>query len=182
VASPDIADHTSTPGGPEPTGTTGNGADRKPSRRLSVRLTQFLVGSGVSTGVSQVVLIGCYGLLHASAPVATVAAFVAGAIPNFLINWFWTWARSGKPSLVKDLLPYFSITIAGGLLATALTTWADDLVEPHLHSHGIRTLVVAVVYLGSYALFFLLKFFLLDRLMATRGARKPQPPADADAS
>ena len=70
--------------------------------------------------------------------------------------------------VVRELVPYFSITIAGGLLATALTTWADALVEPHLSSHAQRTLVVAVVYLGSYALFFLLKFFSLDKLMASR--------------
>jgi putative flippase GtrA len=139
-----------------------------PSRRLVARLSQFAVGSVVSTIVSQATLTGLYWWFHTTATEAAAAAFVAGAIPAFLINWHWTWARRGRPALLSELLPYLLITFGGGLAATALTTLADKVINPLLASRGERSLVLDCAYLGSYGLLVLVKFALLDRLMARR--------------
>ncbi|HEY2695932.1 MAG TPA: GtrA family protein [Pseudonocardiaceae bacterium] len=143
-----------------------------PSRRLIARLGQFAVGSVVSTIVSQATLTGFYYWGHATAFESSAAAFVAGAIPAFLINWRWTWSRSGKPSVLTELVPYFAITLTGGLAATGLTTLADKLINPLIDGRGGRSLVLDCAYLGSYGVFVLVKFTLLDRLM-TRKRRVP---------
>lgn len=139
-----------------------------PSRRLIARLGQFAVGSVVSTIVSQATLTGFYYWGHATALESSAAAFIAGAIPAFLINWHWTWSRNGKPSLLTELLPYFLITFTGGLAATGLTTLADKLINPLIEGRGGRSLVLDCAYLGSYGVFVLVKFTLLDRLMTRK--------------
>ncbi len=144
-----------------------------PSRRLIARLSQFAVGSVVSTVVSQATLTGLYYWAHTSATEAAAVAFVAGAIPAFLINWHWTWARSGRPAVLSELLPYLMITFGGGLAATGLTTLADKVINPLLTSRGERSLVLDCAYLGSYGLLVLVKFALLDRLMARRRSSVP---------
>jgi putative flippase GtrA len=144
-----------------------------PSRRLIARLGQFAIGSIVSTIVSQATLTGFYYWGHATALESSAAAFVAGAIPAFLINWRWTWSRSGKPSFLTELLPYFAITLTGGLAATGLTTLADKLINPLIEGRGGRSLVLDCAYLGSYGVFVLVKFTLLDRLMTRKRRSAP---------
>lgn len=144
-----------------------------PSRRLIARLGQFAVGSVVSTIVSQATLTGLYWWGHTTALEASAAAFVAGAIPAFLINWHWTWSRSGKPNLLTELVPYFAITLTGGLAATGLTTLADKIINPLIEGRGGRSLVLDCAYLGSYGIFVLVKFTLLDRLMTRKRRSAP---------
>jgi putative flippase GtrA len=152
------------------TETSQNSARRRwlPSRRLFARLGQFAVGSVVSTAVSQATLTGLYYWGHTTALEASAAAFVAGAIPAFLINWHWTWSRTGRPALLTELLPYLMITLTGGIAATGLTTLADKLINPLIEGRGERSLVLDCAYLGSYGAFVLLKFTLLDRLMTRK--------------
>lgn len=144
-----------------------------PSRRLIARLGQFAVGSVVSTIVSQATLTGLYWWGHTTALEASAAAFVAGAIPAFLINWHWTWSRTGRPAMLTELLPYFLITFTGGLAATGLTTLADKLINPMIEGRGGRSLVLDCAYLGSYGVFVLVKFTLLDRLMTRKKRLAP---------
>ncbi|HYS34578.1 MAG TPA: GtrA family protein, partial [Pseudonocardiaceae bacterium] len=99
-----------------------------------------------------------------NATTASLMAFVAGAIPNFVLNWKWTWGRSGRPALVRELLPYIAIVVGGGLAATALTTLTDHVLAPLITDRGARTITLDIAYLSSYAILFVLKFALLDRV------------------
>ena len=90
-----------------------------PGRRLRVRFSKFAAGSVAATVLSQLTLTGLFWLGGVNATTASLVAFVAGAIPNFVVNWKWTWGRSGRPALVRELLPYIAIVVGGGLAATA---------------------------------------------------------------
>jgi putative flippase GtrA len=135
-----------------------------PGRRLRVRFSRYAVGSVGATVLSQLTLTGLFGLGGVNVTVATLLAFVAGAIPNFVVNWRWTWGRSGRPALVRELLPYLAIVIGGGLAATALTTLTDHVLAPLVTDRAVRTLVLDLAYLSSYAVLFVLKFALMDRV------------------
>jgi putative flippase GtrA len=139
-----------------------------PNRLLSIRFSIFTAGSVCSTLLSQLVLTAVYWGGGEGAAYASVLAFAAGAIPNFLINWHVTWGRRGRPALLGELAPYLAIVIGGGLAATALTTLADHLLTPLLAGRGDRTIALDLVYLSSYALFFVVKFALLNKVMTRR--------------
>lgn len=142
-----------------------------PGRRLRVRFSKYAVGSVGATVLSQLTLTGLFGLGGVNATVASLTAFVVGAIPNFVLNWTWTWGRSGRPALVRELLPYLAIVIGGGLVATGLTTLTDHVLAPLLAERAARTVVLDLAYLSSYAVLFVLKFALMDRVFRKPAAK-----------
>jgi putative flippase GtrA len=129
-----------------------------------VRFSKFAAGSVAATLLSQLTLTGLFWLGGVNATTASLVAFVAGAIPNFIVNWKWTWGRSGRPALLRELLPYIAIIVGGGLAATALTTLTDHVLAPLVTDRGARTITLDIAYLSSYAILFVLKFALLDRV------------------
>ncbi|HYS36305.1 MAG TPA: GtrA family protein, partial [Pseudonocardiaceae bacterium] len=126
-----------------------------------MRFSKFAAGSVAATVLSQLTLTGLFWLGGVNATTASLVAFVAGAIPNFIVNWKWTWGRSGRPALLRELLPYIAIIVGGGLAATALTTLTDHVLAPLVTDRGARTLVLDAAYLSSYAVLFVLKFALM---------------------
>jgi putative flippase GtrA len=146
-----------------------------PNKALGLRFSRFTAGSLVSTLLSQGTLTALYGWLHTSATTAGLVAFVVGAIPNFAINWKWTWGRAGRPALIKELLPYLAIIIGSGLAATALTSLTDHVLAPLVTDHGWRTLTLNAAYLASYALLFVVKFALLDKVFGKGRKKNPEP-------
>lgn len=143
-----------------------------PSRALGVRFSKFTAGSVFSTLLSQATLAGLYGLGHTSATVAALVAFVVGAVPNFVINWKWTWARNGRPALVRELLPYTAIVVGGGFAATGITALSDHVLAPLVTDHAMRTLTVSGAYLASYALLFVVKFALVNQVFGRKATAR----------
>lgn len=133
--------------------------------RLARLFTRFAAGTVVSTACSQLTLVLLFGVLDASATVSGAVAFLAGAVPNFLIHRYWTWRRSGPVGMRQELLPYLAVITFGGLVAIGITVGVDQLIGGAIEDHAMRTAVIAVVYGLSYLPAFVLKFVLLDRLV-----------------
>jgi putative flippase GtrA len=144
---------------------------------MGVRLSKFTAGSIIATVLSQVTLTGLYGWGHTSATLASVVAVAVGAVPAFVINWKWTWGRNGRPSLVRELAPYVAVIATGGLAATGLTTLTDHFLSPLLTNHAWRTVTLDAAYVASYAILFVAKFALLNKVFATKGKPQATEPA-----
>jgi putative flippase GtrA len=127
--------------------------------------SRFAAGTVVSTACSQLTFVLLFGVVQAGVTVSGAAAFLAGAVPNFVIHRFWTWRRSGPVEMRRELLPYLAVIAFSGLVATGLTTGVDYLVGNALQDHVVHTAVIAIVYSLSYLPLFVLKFALLDRLV-----------------
>ncbi|MER7114248.1 GtrA family protein [Saccharomonospora azurea] len=145
--------------------------------RLLVRLFRAATSSALATGISQVSLIGL--LWWGATPmVASAVAFVAGAIPNYFLARRWAWGRRGTPTVTGELLPYLLVIGLTGLASVGLTTLAGRLTEPLDLSGFVRIVVLDAVFLTGYAIVFVMKFALLDRLVfhreeRTRGSKSP---------
>lgn len=151
-----------------------------PTRTIGIRFSKFTAGSVFSTLLSQLTLTGLFWLGHTTALVASLVAFVVGAVPNFVINWKWTWSRNGRPAIVRELLPYLVIIIAGGFAATGITTLTDHILAPLVTNRGWRTVTLDAAYLASYAALFVVKFALLNKVFgrkSTTGTRQPEMSA-----
>ncbi len=133
--------------------------------RVAQVFTRFAAGSVIATGCGQLTFLLLFGVLGASAAVSGAAAFLAGAVPNFVIHRFWTWRRRGRVGMRRELTPYLAVITVNGLLATGVTAGVDRLVGGSIDDHAVRTVVLAVVFGASYVLLFVLKFLLLDRLV-----------------
>lgn len=131
------------------------------SRRWGTFL-RYAAGSLVATGCSEVVLVSGYGLLGLGPQAAAVVAWVAGAVPNYLLNRRWAWSERDRSPVLRELLPYWVITLGTAALAIAATTAADGVVRRAVGDRGERSFLLGLVYLAAYGLVFVVKFVLFD--------------------
>ena len=128
------------------------------------KLLRYFTGSVVSTVCSESVFVLLYGVLGVDTSRSSVLSWLAAAIPNFWLNRNWAWQRTGRPSLRREILPYFAIIITTLMLATLLTHLADAWLHDQGVSSSVRVTLVAGVFLGTYVVMFTLRFVLLERL------------------
>jgi putative flippase GtrA len=143
-------------------------------RRKRIRLWGRYTGASVIAGIiSEVVFVVTYWFA-ANPLVASLIAFVAGAVPNYLMNRYWAWQRRGRPDRSRELLPYVVIVIVTALIAVLVTTAADRWVREHVTAHALQVTLVAIAFLATYGTMFVLKFVLFDRfIFVDRAAHTP---------
>ena len=128
---------------------------------------RYSASSVVATVVSQVAFALCYWL-GTSAVLATLVAWLTGAVPNYVLSRRWAWGRQGQ------LLPYAMIVIGSAVTAALVTTATDHLVQG-IDSHAWKTVLVTGSYFGTYGVLFILKFVLFDRLVFAKPAAVADP-------
>ncbi len=149
-----------------------------PRDGLPGKLVRYAAGSGVATACSEGVFLLVYGPLGGSTTLASVLGWLAGAIPNFWLNRNWAWGRSGRPDLVREVLPYVAIILATLGLAVLATGAADRALQSTSLSAEARTLVVGTVFLLVYVAVFVIRFLLLDRLFGSPDPAAPRGNRD----
>lgn len=128
------------------------------------KMLRYTGGSVVATVCSEVTFVVLYGPLGVSPTRASVVAWLAGAIPNYWLNRSWTWRRQGRPSLRNEVVPYVVIIGVTLLLASGVTHVVDAWLRGADTSSSVRVTLVAAAFFGVYAVMFVLRYFLLDRL------------------
>jgi len=145
-----------------------------PVWRKRIRLWgRYTTASVVAAVISEAVFVATYWF--AAVPlVASLLAFVAGAVPNYLMNRYWAWQRRGRPDRMREVLPYAVIVVATALTAILVTTAADHWVRDHVAAHSVQVILVGAAFLATYGTMFVLKFVLFDRfIFVDRAARTP---------
>jgi putative flippase GtrA len=122
-----------------------------------VKLARYSAASvaGVSVGVP--VLAIAYGVLGWNELVANLVSVTLGAIPNYLINRYWTWHQTGRNRLWGEVIPFWVMSVLGMILSLFAVAYAD-------HRWG-TTLAVVLAQLSGFAAVWLAKFLVLDRIM-----------------
>jgi putative flippase GtrA len=128
---------------------------------LGKKVTRYTIGSAVAAATSAVVFAVVY-ILGASTTTCSVLAFVAGAIPNWILNRRWAWKIRGRVSLAREVVAYVIISLLS-LAATSLTTeWTQDHVQSLPAHHGYRVVLVTASYLAVFAVLFVAKFLVYE--------------------
>lgn len=140
-------------------------------RRGWARLARAAATSVAATVLSQVVLLAVLATGGVPA-LASSLAWAAGAVLNFVVTRRWVWGRTGRPRVRRELLPYLVVIGLGGLSSIGLTTLSGSLLTRLALPHFWWVVLVDATYVASYALVFVVKFTLLDRLVFGRGAAR----------
>ncbi|HEV2640801.1 MAG TPA: GtrA family protein [Actinocrinis sp.] len=145
---------------------------------------RYAAGSVVAFGCSEMVLIGSYTLFGAGARLAAVLAWLAGAVPNYVLNRRWAWRERGRAAFLRETLPYWAITLGTAAFAVGATSLADGWVHRSVAGRGEQSLLFGAVYFLAYGVVFVVKFVLFDKLVfGRRGAAESGPvePSAEDA-
>jgi putative flippase GtrA len=121
--------------------------------------------SGTSTVVSFVALSGFYGLrIIPSVIWATLAGNLVASIPAYQLNRRWTWGKRGKSQIRREIVPFWSLTFLGIGVSLCGAVWARHEVRTHHWSHLSNTALVSFTNLASFAVFWVLKLIVFNRI------------------
>ena len=115
--------------------------------------------------MSNVAIILFYGLKLIKGEVwATLAGNVVATFPSYYLNRTWTWAKRGKSHLRKEIIPFWTMSLLGIGFSTILAFVARHVVQTHHWHHLVNTLIVVIVNLVSFAIFWVLKLKVFNRI------------------
>jgi putative flippase GtrA len=117
-------------------------------------------------------------LANVTAGVAGAAGWFAGATVSYVVSR-WAWERKGRPHLLKETLPFVSISICVGIVLTATSKLATEQARD-MGLHGLdKVLFAQGLYLAANCVTFVVRFMIFHYvLFADRG---PKPGADPSA-
>lgn len=133
------------------------------------KLIRFTAVSAVSTAVSVVVIALVYGLKIIKGEVeATLIGNIIGAVPSYSLNRRWTWGKTGRSHVRKELLPFWTMAVLGIAFSMVGASYAKSIVHSHHWSHLFNTGIVDGANLVSFAIFWILKLIVFNRIFHVR--------------
>lgn len=128
-------------------------------------MIRFTSVSVVSTVVSIAVISIVYGFKIIKGEVeATLFGNLVAAFPSYRLNRRWTWGKSGRSHLVKEVLPFAAMTAMGIGVSLLGASYARHLVHSHHWNHLLNTGIVVGANLTSFAIFWVLKLIVFNRI------------------
>src|SRR6516225_2195501 len=121
--------------------------------------------SVISTAVSLVVIAIVYGIFHVWSEVpSTVFGNMVATFPSYWLNRKWAWGKHGRSHFWKEVVPFWTMAVAGIafsiLWASLARHWAIKYQLDHLQT----TVLVMAANVMSFAIFWVLKLLVFNRL------------------
>jgi putative flippase GtrA len=123
------------------------------------RIARFAIASAVAAGTSAVVFPILY-VLGASTTACSIAAFFAGAVPNWTLNRHWTWKVRGRVAFGREVVAYIVISASTLVALSLVTGWTDRKVQGIPAGHGLRVMLVTASYFAVLAGLYGVRYFL----------------------
>lgn len=124
---------------------------------LHARITRYTLGSVVAAATSAIVFAVLY-VLGAGTTACSVVAFVAGAIPNWILNRRWAWRVPGRVAFGREIVAYVIVSVLTLFITSEATAWTQRHVQSIPAHHGIRVALVTASYLAVFAILFVARF------------------------
>jgi len=129
------------------------------------QLIRYSMVSVISTAVSLVVLGLVFGVFHIWAEVgSTVFANVVASIPSYFLTRNWVWGKSGRSHLVKEIIPFWVMSGLGITFSIVGAAAAKDVGKHYGFSHVEQTLLVEAANVTSFAVFWVAKYLVFNRI------------------
>jgi putative flippase GtrA len=128
-----------------------------------LKLWRYGAGSVVAFVSSVVVYYAFFSWAHLGAIGSTWVAFIAGAVPNWVLNRRWAWEKRGREGVARESALYVMVSIVS-LVASSAATKATALAVVHT-SHTARDLLVTFSYTASVVVLSGLKYLVYDRFV-----------------
>lgn len=126
---------------------------------------KYSLVSVISVAVSQTALFLLYGAAHWTARSANIGAFFIGGIPSYYLNRRWTWGKTGRSHMLREVVPFWGLALVGLALSTwavaAVESWAQQLADQRL----LQALVLNGASFTAFGLLWIAKFFIFNKVI-----------------
>ena len=129
------------------------------------KLLRFTAVSAITTSVSFISIALLYGLRIVSGVMwATLCGNLIASVPAYQLNRSWTWGKKGRSHFRTEIIPFWSMSSLGIAFSQLGAWWARGEVHAHSWAHLVNTALVAGMNLLSFAVFWVLKLMVFNRI------------------
>lgn len=132
------------------------------------RFWRYSAVSAVSTVISLSGLYLFFRVLHVgSAAVSNLIATSIASIPAYYLNRTWSWGKSGRSHVLREVVPFWAITAFGVIASTIVVHFAANFAYHLAHTHRGRevTIIVEFANLATYGVLWIGKFLVFNRFL-----------------
>lgn len=109
--------------------------------------------------------VGAFNLAGFTAAWAAVLGSCFGAIPSYVLNRYWVWGKTDQNSVVREILPFWAITLVGLALAFLIGHEAGEITRHH-HITGVRRLLILLTAnTAGFGLLWVAKYVLCNTVL-----------------
>ncbi|MBU6496301.1 MAG: GtrA family protein [Acidobacteria bacterium] len=132
------------------------------------KLIRFTAASAITTAVSNGTILLSYGL-HVIDGIftATLVGNLVAILPSYYLTRAWAWGKRGRSHWRREVIPYWSLSLIGIAFAMLGAAWVKEYIHDHHYQHVVNTLLVTGMNLVSFAIFWVLKILLFNRIFHT---------------
>jgi len=132
------------------------------------KLIRFTMASAVTTSVSLTTILVVYGFHIIDGIIsATLFGNLVAILPSYYLTRAWAWGKRGRSHWRKEVLPYWLMSFAGIAFSLLGAAWVKHIVHSYDLDHTVDTVLVAGMNLASFAVFWVLKILLFNRIFHT---------------
>ena len=153
---------------------------QKARSKLGIRFGRFTVAAIAAFATTEVVLTICAGPLDLTATWASIVAWFSGALVSYVLSR-WAWKRKGRPSLLKETLPFWIVSAMVVVILLLATKFAYHSAGWMNLTGAERVLYVDAVYGTANICTFLLRFLFFHYVLFASSAGRPAPGAAEEA-
>ena len=135
------------------------------ARRKQIR---YLVASAASLTVAQAVLVVAFGIVGWTAVTSNVASFIVATAFAYVIQRRWTWRRTDRSNLWREVVPFWAMAGIGLAASTIAVRAAASFAEENVTSRLVQTLAVVAASTATYGVLWMVKFLVLERYLFGR--------------
>jgi putative flippase GtrA len=129
------------------------------------KLFRYSMVSVISTAVSLFVIFIVYGVLRLWGEVAsTVFGNFVATFPSYWLNRKWAWGKHGRSHVLKEVVPFWLMAGLGIAFSIVWAALARHVAIKYHLNHAETTVLVLVANVMSFAVFWVLKLLLFNRL------------------
>ena len=129
------------------------------------KLVRYSMVSAVSVVVYELLLFITLGLLHWTATSANIFAVCLSAIPSYYLNRAWTWGKTGRSHLMKEIVPFWAMALLGLVFSTVVVDFAKDVSDDLTSIHLVETGIIMFAGLAAFGVLWIAKFVVLNRVL-----------------
>lgn len=129
------------------------------------KLIRFTTTSLISTCISASLILITYGFKIIPGEIqATLFSNVVAMFPAYHLNRRWAWGKAGRSHVRREVVPYLAMSFSGTAFSLVGATYARHVVHSHHWGHLINTGIVGGTNIGAFAIFWVLKMLLFNRI------------------
>ena len=129
------------------------------------KIFRYSMVSVISTLVSLTVIAFVYGVFHVWTEVpSTIFGNAVATFPSYWLNRRWAWGKSGRSHFWKEVAPFWTMAALGIAFSIVGASLARHIGQHYNLQHLEQTLLVMVANVVSFAVFWVVKLLVFNRM------------------